>query len=310
MQTRLVVSPPVLGSFLAALLLAANAHAQLPNAWQITDNSAAAALFYTNILGSSQQMAATNSGFDFSINARFATNFSGTKAMTMINDSTFSGNSCAADGGAINSSSASVVTLNNGTLYGNSGGLTCAGGIYNALLSTCILTNTIVAGNPPLNIKGSISGANNFTNGNPLLAPLGDYGGMTQTLPPLAGSPVIDAGDDSVTAFLTTDQRGHPRWSGAHVDIGAAEAQYAPANDPLLLTGSAFSGAGGTNSFQFTFTNVPDADFTVLASTNVAPPSSLWTPLGPALQNPPGQYQFTDPDAANYPQRFYRVVSP
>jgi len=43
-----------------------------------------------------------------------------------------------------------------------------------------------------------------------------------------AASPAIDAGDDSVTGppdNLTTDQRGMSRLSGAHVDIGAYEAQ-------------------------------------------------------------------------------------
>ena len=41
-------------------------------------------------------------------------------------------------------------------------------------------------------------------------------------------SPAIDAGDDAVIGppdNLTTDQRGLPRLSGAHVDIGAYEVQ-------------------------------------------------------------------------------------
>ena len=45
------------------------------------------------------------------------------------------------------------------------------------------------------------------------LAPLGDYGGPTQTMPPLPGSPAIDAGG-TTTAF-DTDQRGYPRLSGS-----------------------------------------------------------------------------------------------
>jgi len=35
-----------------------------------------------------------------------------------------------------------------------------------------------------------------------------------------------------------------------------------------------------------------------------------WSILGEAVQNVPGQYQFTDAAATNYPQRFYEVDSP
>ena len=49
----------------------------------------------------------------------------------------------------------------------------------------------------------------------PMLAPLGNYGGPTQTMPPLPGSPAIDAGSDSATNLFATDQRGHARASPA-----------------------------------------------------------------------------------------------
>jgi hypothetical protein len=55
----------------------------------------------------------------------------------------------------------------------------------------------------------------------PLLAPLGDYGGLTPTMPPLPGSTAIDAG--TVTSF-TTDQRGLARPNGPSTDLGAVEA--------------------------------------------------------------------------------------
>jgi len=47
-----------------------------------------------------------------------------------------------------------------------------------------------------------------------------------------------------------------------------------------------------------------------LAATNVTLPLSNWTPLGPATEVSPGYYQFTDPQATNGGQRFYRVRSP
>jgi hypothetical protein len=215
-----------------------------------------------------------------------------------VNNSTYHGNSAGYGGGTFDSSG--QLTANNSTVSGNVA-YTTAGGV-GGHLAAARLTNSIVAGNSAptnSNIGGnwlSLVAENNLTNGSALLAPLGDYGGPTPTMPPLAGSPAIDAGLDTVTNFLTTDERGYPRLSGAHVDIGAVELQ----------------GAGATNApvLKLTFTSSPGADFTVLASTNVALPSSLWTPLGLALQSTPGEYQFTDPGATDYPQRFYQVVSP
>jgi CSLREA domain-containing protein len=120
------------------------------------------------------------------------------------------------------------------------------------------LTNTIVADNEGRggvrNCSGSVisaghnlssddtcfmTGGTDLLNTAPALAPLGDYGGPTSTLalctavgapdPACTGaSPAIDLGDDAVTGppdNLTTDQRGLPRHAGAHVDIGAYEAQ-------------------------------------------------------------------------------------
>jgi len=48
----------------------------------------------------------------------------------------------------------------------------------------------------------------------------------------------------------------------------------------------------------------------VLASTNVALPFAQWSILGAPVESTPGTYQFTDPQATNSPQRFYRVTSP
>ena len=59
------------------------------------------------------------------------------------------------------------------------------------------------------------------------LAPLGNYGGSTQTMPPLFGSPAINAAEQS--NLITTDQRGNPR--GTLPDIGATEA-----GSPIIVT--------------------------------------------------------------------------
>jgi len=58
---------------------------------------------------------------------------------------------------------------------------------------------------------------------NPQLSPLKYFGGPTPTRHPLAGSPVIDAGDPAFNGTGLVDQRGWPRVSGRRVDIGAVE---------------------------------------------------------------------------------------
>jgi len=82
MKTKLVLN---LATLLCAVFTG-KIHAQLPNAWQITDNSGANAISYATYLSETNQMAATNNGFAFTINARFVTNFAADKAMTMFYD--------------------------------------------------------------------------------------------------------------------------------------------------------------------------------------------------------------------------------
>jgi hypothetical protein len=91
-------------------------------------------------------------------------------------------------------------------------------------------------------------------------------------------------------------------------DIGAVEGIYNAAG-PGNLTGITLL-AGGP--IRFTFTNYSDTSYTVLASTNVAWPLNMWSNLGGPAETPfgSGQFQFTDPTATNYLQRYYRVKSP
>jgi len=60
-------------------------------------------------------------------------------------------------------------------------------------------------------------------------------------------------------------------------------------------------------TFQFAFSNSVGAVFGALASTNLTLPLSNWSALGGVTENSPGQFQFTDPQATNSPQWFYRV---
>jgi hypothetical protein len=63
-------------------------------------------------------------------------------------------------------------------------------------------------------------------------------------------------------------------------------------------------------AFHFTFTNAPGVGFTAFCTTNAALPFTNWTRLGFVAEVSPGQFEFTDPQAANDGVRFYRVRSP
>jgi predicted outer membrane repeat protein len=248
-----------------------------------------------------------------------------------LNQCTLSGNS-AGDGNGGGIFNDGTLTLNQCTLSGNSapGG---GGGIcnyyYYYYYTTLAMNNTIVAGNSggvgadiynysatltyggsnlvqSVNNSGTITGPAPLTNA-PDLAPLGNYGGPTQTMPSLPGSPAIGAGSVAANTF-TTDQRGYPRTQNSLIDIGAVELQSPAANPPVL--GNISVPAGEGNGLQFTFTNAPAADYTVLTATNVSLALTNWTVLGEVQQVAPGQYQFTDPQAATNMMRFYRVRSP
>jgi hypothetical protein len=230
-----------------------------------------------------------------------------------LNECTVSGNSAAnGTGGAVynglSDNAYSSLSLNQCTVSGNSAAAGSAGGIFNddADGELTSLNNSIISGNSPMDFVGSFSGSPNLAGGNARLAPLGNYGGPTQTMLPLPGSPAIDA-CTSGTSFAT-DQRGYPRTLGLAPDLGAVEGIYVT-NVPGKLTGLTHLGNGAT---KFAFTNLSDASSTVLASTNLTLPLSAWPTAGYVMETPAGsgQFQFTDPQAANYPQRFYRVRSP
>jgi hypothetical protein len=227
-----------------------------------------------------------------------------------LNQTTVTGNTCSDAGGGGVDANMGTTVINQSTITGNTDTTTDGSGgvyIFNGALT---MGNSIVVGNSGGDLGSFASSltlvGTNLTSGNPLLAPLGNYGGPTPTMPPLAGSPAIDAGDDSAASQFATDQRGYPRLTGAHVDIGAVEVQTTSADNPPVLENITRSGG----SFQFTFTSESVADFTVLTSTNLALPLASWTVLGEVMQPAPGQYQFTDPQATTNAVRFYRVRSP
>ncbi len=187
-----------------------------------------------------------------------------------------------------------------------------------AAVSPIQLLNCIVAGNTgvsPTDVSGAITSlghnlfaslsggatgtASDLLNIDALLAPLADNGGRTMTCSLLPGSPAHEAGDDGVLMSLATDQRGRPRRSGAHVDIGAFE-----------FTLPTFAGLPKTANGTITFDIAADSPFSVVAATNVATPSNQWINLGPAALISSGRYEFNDTTATNNPHRFFRLRWP
>jgi hypothetical protein len=110
--------------------------------------------------------------------------------------------------------SGSNPTLRNVILWGDT---------VNEIYGTATVSYSVVQG------ASEYSGTGN-KNTDPMLGPLGNYGGFTQTFPLLAGSSAVDAGDDTVSICDANtvdndnfDQNGVARPSDLHCDIGAYE---------------------------------------------------------------------------------------
>ncbi len=203
----------------------------------------------------------------------FGENFSGP---VLVENTTVSGNS-SADGGGVqfaDQDAGGTFAISNSTVTGNAA-TSSGGGILRgyqpgfpgssdsdvAASSTIIAGNTATTGNPDVGQNPGALGTLTLTNSllqttaaatyaenpvgsnvlgsDPMLGPLADNGGPTQTRVPSATSPVVDAG---LANGLTTDQRGltrtvdYPDVPSTHgsdgTDIGAAELQLPPPPPP------------------------------------------------------------------------------
>ncbi|MGH2926778.1 MAG: diguanylate cyclase, partial [Solirubrobacteraceae bacterium] len=90
-------------------------------------------------------------------------------------------------------------------------------GTANANVSLFDLVRTMSADE-----QGTITGPP-LSSADPMLAPLQDNGGLTETMALLPGSPALDAVPATGTVCTTSDQRGVSRPQGAACDIGAYE---------------------------------------------------------------------------------------
>jgi hypothetical protein len=174
----------------------------------------------------------------------------GNSGTANVNNSTITGNNAAGEsnapgGGGI--SNTGNIVINNSTIAGNGG--PAGGGIqnFNGMGATARLQNSIVANSPYggncsgiMTSKGynlssdstcNFNGPGDLNSHDPVLGTFGYYGGPTQTIPLLSGSPAIDAGNpsgctDSQGNLLKTDQRGMPRpdkEDSVGCDMGAYE---------------------------------------------------------------------------------------
>ena len=207
----------------------------------------------------------------------------------MAANSTIYGNTSDNLGGGISNDGAA--TLTNMTISAN--GANIGGGIYNFNNSSAMtyLRNNIVAQNstPPSGGQPDIyhdtndtfiSNDNNLIgntatnqpivwqpsdilNQDPLLAPLGDNGGPTQTRALLSGSPAVNAGNNCVkdlscpannpSVAVTSDQRGAVR--DAQVDIGAFEFGVAPTAASVSIGGRVLIGDHGLANARLNLTD-------------------------------------------------------
>lgn len=212
---------------------------------------------------------------------------------------TFSGNSAGYKGGGMFNGSSSSPVLMNVTFNGNSSSFR-GGGIAHDETSTSTLTNVILWGNTATSAGPEIDNPNDGSNPNPtlsycvvqdqynscpsgctcdnlifsdpLLKPLTDNGGFTQTMALSIGSSAINAADPS--NFPEDDQRGVSRPQGDRCDIGAFELDDLAApiltsfkrHDPPTSPTSA-----DTLVFRATFNedvkNVDASDFTINGTT-------------------------------------------
>lgn len=210
-------------------------------------NSGKLTISESTVVGNTVQAGLTHSSFNYVATAQGGGIFN--QGTMIMSNSTLVGNTAQHTdlgfvryyGGAISNIGTAIIS--NSTLVGNTGG-----GISNNQGFSVVLQNSIVSNNSGSNCSGPMTSrgynlssdascnfqsAGDLNNHDPLLGPLQNNGGPTQTMALLPGSPAIDAGNpagctDGQGNLLKTDQRGMPRADPedtAGCDMGAYERQ-------------------------------------------------------------------------------------
>lgn len=201
----------------------------------------------------------------------------------VVNDSTVTGNHARLVGGIFSwNDDTNTLVVSNSTIAGNmtmdepGGPARDSGGGLGVGQGTEVVRNSIVADNVQIKdgvttstncgpiASGGItslghnidsgsdchfSGVGDLSDADPLLGPLRDNGGPTQTLALRPGSPALDRIPSTGADCAATDQRGVPRPQGPACDIGAFEVTVVPVNtSPPTIGGSPVRGQTLTES--------------------------------------------------------------
>jgi hypothetical protein len=150
-------------------------------------------------------------------------------SLTVINSTIV--NNWSDSGGGIYNDSESMLNVTNSTIAGNAVH-DYGGGIYS--LGSKTVRNTIRALNTGDPATGTIDANYNLIGGDPLLGPLQDNGGPTQTMALLSGSPALNAGDPAQLG--TADQRGVVRRGGVNIGAYQASASAFVVTAPATVT--------------------------------------------------------------------------
>lgn len=182
-------------------------------------------------------------------------------SLLVLTNVTVSGNTSANNGGGIHRGTTNInIFLRNSIVAGNTGAPTTPDVSHSAAGSFSSLGNNVI-GNTGVSV-GWV--ASDKLNQDPLLSPLGYYGGFGMTYALLSGSPALNAGQNCVTdrsctgnqpaTSVTTDQRGAARPADTTVDIGAFESNSSyTAVPPAARLGEAYNAVISPNDTGFTY---------------------------------------------------------
>jgi len=253
--------------------------------------------------------AINNSGVLTVDNSTFSANFSNngggicnSDGTATISDSTFSANSSGFAGGGAIFVFGGAVTATNNIFVGNSArvgaGVATSGVDSSANLSDNVFFNNLDTGGAEDDCASCTSNTQ-AVDADPMLAPLGNYGGPTPTMLPLPGSPAICAGSIALAPVgLTMDQRGFPlnaaNCSNGGVDAGAVQTNYVRVNTLTDANDGTCTSAVCSLRDAITLGN-SNGTADVAFSSNVTGTISL----GSSLPGLAGQFNFIGPGAAN-----------